>query len=50
MSNEKINPNDIVNPTMPLQVALGWLLVSIPLAYGTYVTFTKAAVFFGISL
>ena len=39
--------NDDANPTSPVLVALAWLIVLIPLAYGLWQTLVKAGQLLG---
>ena len=39
--------NDDTNPTSPVLVALAWLIVLIPLAYGLWQTLVKAGQLLG---
>ncbi|MDR7255563.1 hypothetical protein J2X46_004573 [Nocardioides sp. BE266] len=38
--------SDDTTPTSPVQIALAWLLVGIPLAYGLWQTLVKASALF----
>lgn len=45
--NDAVTSDSGETPTSPLMVALAWLLVSVPLAYGLWQTLVKAAALLG---